>query len=151
VLCSVSRGTKPSCWISSYWISDPTVGPNYPLAVSMPGMEFLLCSYGEQAGVAARQGMSIAVDAYDVYGAYKAMRTRALAKAFLAGTVKSQGAADGSGAVAEAGAPAQGRQGELGVEGSTAAHGGIQTKETVVHAAADEDTGRVQLVEPLLH
>lgn len=32
--------------------------------------------------------MGVAVDAYDVYGSYKQMRTRALAKAFVKGTMR---------------------------------------------------------------
>ena len=47
-----------------------------------------VCRYGDEAAEATHKGMNIAVDAYDVYGAYKSMRTKALVKAFAKGAVK---------------------------------------------------------------
>eukprot|EP00892_Ulva_mutabilis_P012711 jgi/Ulvmu1/9812/UM056_0053.1 len=44
--------------------------------------------YGDEAAEATHKGMHIAVDAYDVYGAYKSMRTKALVKAFAKGAVQ---------------------------------------------------------------
>lgn len=48
-----------------------------------------ICRYGDQAAKAAEQGMGMAVDAYDVYGAYKQTRAKALAAAFAKGAVSS--------------------------------------------------------------
>lgn len=54
-----------------------------------------------------RTGMGAAVDAYDVYGAYRSMRATALAKAFVKGAVVSKKAAPAAAsAAAPAGAPA---------------------------------------------
>jgi hypothetical protein len=58
------------------------------------------CRYGDEAGKIAQKGMGIAVDAYDVYGAYKNVRTKALAKAFVQGAISGPEAA-------AAGMPAQ--------------------------------------------
>ena len=44
-----------------------------------------MCRYGDQAGQMSRRSLGMAVDAYDVYGSYRSMRTRALAKAFFKG------------------------------------------------------------------
>ena len=44
--------------------------------------------YGDEAAEATHKGMNIAVDAYDVYGAYKSMRTKAMVKAFAKGALK---------------------------------------------------------------
>jgi hypothetical protein len=50
-----------------------------------------MCRYGAEAGDAAKKGMGIAVDAYDVYGSYKNMRTKALVKAFAMGAIRKPG------------------------------------------------------------
>jgi hypothetical protein len=59
------------------------------------------CRYGEEAGKATEKGMGIAVDAYDVYGAYRQVRITALAKAFVKGAITKEDAV-------EAGLPPQG-------------------------------------------
>ena len=47
-----------------------------------------MCRYGNEAAAATRKGAGVAVDAYDVYGSYKQIRTRAIAKAFVKGAFK---------------------------------------------------------------
>lgn len=60
--------------------------------------------YGDEAAEATNKGMNIAVDAYDVYGAYKSMRTKAMVKAFAKGAVThhqgDHGAPSGAGSSA---------------------------------------------------
>jgi hypothetical protein len=58
-------------------------------AQSAPG-----CRYGEEAGRAVQKGMGIAVDAYDVYGAYRQVRIKALAKAFVKGAISKEEAVE---------------------------------------------------------
>ena len=50
------------------------------------------------------------VDAYDVYGSYRAMRTRALAKAFFKGTLRGPDAAAAAGEVGRDGTAYTGGQ-----------------------------------------
>ena len=63
--------------------------------------------YGDEAADAAQQSMGMAVDAYDVYGAYKQTRTKALAKAFAKGAVMNPTAKAQEQATAEADAAAK--------------------------------------------
>jgi hypothetical protein len=67
------------------------------------------CRYGDEAGRAASTGMGMAVDVYDVYGAYKKMRASAMARAFAKAAVvgpKPAGPAAAAPQASATGAPA---------------------------------------------